>query len=127
MSELLDALDAIEKLAEAATKGPWFKFLSVHTSAWTVQVGRGWLLVLTKKEPTGVSEQEEADAAFIAESRTLIPRLVKALRIAEEKIDQVSCCGDQPECWADQRKANAETFAAMLACLRGTEEEKGTK
>lgn len=71
-----------EKICEAATRGPWFKFQDgegnleqhgVRGDAWDVYV------------------HSRGDARFIAYARTMLPAMNKLVREMMEMLDELSC------------------------------------
>ena len=82
--ELLKLCEEAERLAGAATEGPWRVYHS--ESGPTIQVPSGWLALLAWDYcGKGLPQKDNAD--FIAFSRTLVPRLAAALREMSAKND----------------------------------------
>ena len=65
-----EELDAIEKRVKDATKGPWFR--ETHG---VMDAPRSYTVCMT-----GDSDQDRADAAFIACARSDVPALVAEVR-----------------------------------------------
>jgi hypothetical protein len=94
-------LDDIEKLIAAATPGPWPKLIA--------RVDIGWIGHGPGHPSEGTINRALNDALFIASSRELMPRIVKALRtlewISEHRIIE---CGRWTEAVMKSREALAE-------------------
>lgn len=88
ITEIKSLLDQIEQREKAATEGPWLRdpslsFDHIHTLNPTTAVGNKHNPLATLRR-YNVEEYKESDgnADFIAHSRTDVPKLGKALRMA---------------------------------------------
>ncbi len=87
-------LDALERLAEAATEGPWRQY------GWLVEgpedhdydVADCLLGGIDHEQGEGEAEEvaAKADAAFIAASRTAVPALIAEVRRLRQRINEVN-------------------------------------
>lgn len=80
MSESID-LDAAQALVDAATPGPWSAISSgvANGDHWYICDEGESIAMISAND--GVNEgQREPDAEFIAQARTLVPALIKAVR-----------------------------------------------
>lgn len=83
--------EALRRLADAATPGPWrigeaFDF----PASWVAHLSNnGWddRTTVTSEDTPGHIDQEERDAEFIAAARTAVPALLDALEQAESDRD----------------------------------------
>jgi hypothetical protein len=67
-------------LAEAATPGPWFSYLSTGLGHWTVQVAGGWIAEMLDSAGRPASN----NAQFIAAARTGYPVALRMARRVQE-------------------------------------------
>ena len=96
-------LDDMEKLSNAVTEGPWTE--EYENSGYIMAHQKGCGHDICKMTTGGT----KADAAFIAASRELMPRMVKALRTLEWIADHSTIeCGRWPEAVMKSREALAE-------------------
>lgn len=72
-------------LSNAATEGPWLTEDQGPHEGWYVTTDDGEQVIVRGCWPHG--DQERQDAAFIAEARTAVPRLVEMVREAVEGLE----------------------------------------
>lgn len=78
-------IDAIEKRANAATKGPWMydpKFGLTH------KTGQATILLMSSTERYCFSFRDDADAEFVAHAREDVPALIAEVRRLREILYQ---------------------------------------
>lgn len=95
MSAIEDVLREVERLEAATPKGPW-----------------------SHSPSPGSPGQSDAVVAFCAASRTLLPRLAKALQIAVEGLEQLTNCHRSQNAY-DTENAADNLLAAIEAVLKG--------
>jgi hypothetical protein len=76
-----------ERLANAATPGPWMPAKAYDSAAWPCILGGGWQVAECHAHLFG--DEDFDNAAFIADARTAVPALVAAVRRLREKIDRL--------------------------------------
>lgn len=86
MSTLNERLDEIEKRCERATPGRWYTS-GGYTVGTTALQDTGPVCVVYDGEYIE-NTNRDADAAFIAASRTDVPALTKALRVAVDLLEE---------------------------------------
>ncbi|RZK74744.1 MAG: hypothetical protein EOP28_02400 [Rhodococcus sp. (in: high G+C Gram-positive bacteria)] len=74
-------LESAQALADAATPGPWVKGNRIPNVVTTM--GYGPVAYVTDRTETDTPQ--EADAAFIAAARTLVPALLHRIRFQHDK------------------------------------------
>lgn len=82
-------LDALEKLCDRATPGPWYQ--DTEKDCWGIRADSKNLEDLTINicefcEP--ITENSDINAELICESRTALPELIKRVRFLEAQIQQ---------------------------------------
>ena len=75
-------LARVEARAERATKGPWKHEADAEMFLGVAEQVHGPDLTINGRTSLGQNLQPRSDAAFIAASRTDIPRFVRMLRVA---------------------------------------------
>ena len=82
-------LDAAQALADAATPGPWI-WEHDQEDSWDSLDGPGGKSILWANgmHTEGWINADTADAAFIAEARTLVPALIAELREVREELNR---------------------------------------
>ena len=95
-------LDAVQALADAATPGPWDHATKTYDGGpLVVAEGYGF-----PAEPLpaagGIVCYPDADAAFIAQARTLVPALIAELRETRGRLTRMT---ESNNAWATRAKA----------------------
>ena len=75
--ELLEHVQRVQKLADAATKGPWKHFQQDFNAGWHsvgIKSGKKWIVAVAGNAACG-SKLLQADEDFITDSRTSVPLL----------------------------------------------------
>jgi hypothetical protein len=96
-----------ERLANAATPGPWMPAKAYDSAAWPCILGGGWQVAECHAHLFG--DEDFDNAAFIADARTAVPALVAAVRRLREKIDRLRGI----------LKATAQATSAQLGAALG--------
>jgi hypothetical protein len=116
-------LDALQRLCDAATCGPW----EADDGSMTVRSDD----VVVCDVDTGLREGDLADAAFISAARDALPKLIARVRELQAEADKLCDLCDQAggnwERWkkraetaeAEVRRLNDEDAALSEACLHG--------
>lgn len=108
MTDIDDAyLAERERLANAATPGPWMPAKAYDSAAWPCILGGGWQVAECHAHLFG--DEDFDNAAFIADARTAVPALVAAVRRLREKIDRLRGI----------LKATAQATSAQLGAALG--------
>ena len=82
MTDIDDAyLAERERLANAATPGPWMPAKAYDSAAWPCILGGGWQVAECHAHLFG--DEDFDNAAFIADARTAVPTLVAEVRRLE--------------------------------------------
>lgn len=123
--KLQTILDDIFTLAEKATPGPWRAEWNGSGVNLKIGPGDGYMIgtmdteYIGENEPIIPAEEIEANGELFAASRTLIPRLVKALVHQMEVANALQCAaashGNAAEAWYSTKSAE------LLAILEGRE------
>lgn len=71
-----------ERLANAATPGPWMPAKAYDSAAWPCILGGGWQAHL-------FGDEDFDNAAFIADARTAVPTLVADVRRLREENEKL--------------------------------------
>ena len=134
-------LDDIEARCEKATKGPWENEDHRGRGDWR-STGLIWARTREQSHPGepicqvdcrrlgSLSDEQaitafEANADFIAHSRTDNPILVARLRMAIEVLEEIASCDDEGHSYANQRAQDQRWAKAALDELeRSPTEEK---
>lgn len=98
-------IDEVESRAEAATPGPW-------VSPWVQEWNEPNIILVHNIAPTSVYRNSKHDSRFIAASRTDVPRLCKALRMALMQLDNVSV-------WIEDAEQKKEHWGVFECIRRG--------
>lgn len=109
-------LDDLKRIVEAATPGPWRTHEPIpHTYSQQILTYDGGILA----ETTCYGKMRD-DAAFIAASRTLLPKLLAVADLAWALINQNF--EGEPEEILDQIHGASKPLAAAIAALESTDE-----
>lgn len=134
----LEWLDEIEKRAKAATLGPWFVAERPWDDRSTAVYGNRTLKIGPDNDPHGARlitdcmvtyEQEEgepdeeamdrANAAHIASMNPQTAlRLIAAVRMLEEDMEDIAGPSDQPETWEETARFRKNIAEEALSRLR---------
>lgn len=122
MDDLKAEIARVRALCDAATPGPWkagrpdmATIVDGVNSKW-VYAGEQYCAVASGRID-GPWDEVMANAAFIAASRTLVPRLLAALELAIEKVNEANSELEFHEIGIAHWRKKAD--AAILAALRG--------
>ena len=72
-----------DRLAAAATPGPWMSVKAYDRAAWPCIIGGGWQVAECHAHLVG--DEDFDNAAFIADARTAVPMLVAEVRRLREE------------------------------------------
>ena len=116
MTTLADFIKQARELAERATPGPWTKEgkTPCGIDSETTSKESSWVVAPDDDYQTPTLN----DAAFIAEARTLVPRLLDALELLREQRDSWARDTDE-ELYVIERQLKNVDDAAVLAILQG--------
>ena len=85
--DIMNKLDELQSICEAATQGRWDWLLCVDKSTPSVLISRGedgtmytTISSLWLDEEDGLSDMSKEDAAFIKAAREYMPQLIEALK-----------------------------------------------
>lgn len=95
-----EELDELERLANAATPGPWVLVTSRVGPASPHHAPKVDHAVMSNGGPVvafGLHSQS-ADPRFIAAAREAVPRLIARVRELEENLDEMEALLDEPPC-----------------------------
>lgn len=88
MTDIDDAyLAERERLANAATPGPWMPAKAYDSAAWPCILGGGWQVAECHAHLFG--DEDFDNAAFIADARTAVPTLVADVRRLREENEKL--------------------------------------
>ena len=76
-----------ERLANAATPGPWMPAKAYDSAAWPCILGGGWQVAECHAHLFG--DEDFDNAAFIADARTAVPTLVADVRRLREENEKL--------------------------------------
>lgn len=114
LQSILTQLDEIKARAEKATPGPWR--LSPNTSDWLISISKDVQDNLICDAPFGRGEYTawERNWPLIAHSRTDVPRLVEALRVAVVGLESLS-----PQTTVREEKMIRESLSRIHEIMEG--------
>ncbi|MCT9017121.1 hypothetical protein N6G05_26580 [Cupriavidus gilardii] len=113
-------LDELERLAKAATPGPWEWWTSNSFLRLSGPDGRdgGVLYACNIRNEYATVVVSEADRRFIAEARTALPALIARIRELEQERDHYRMAAEAEARFADEARAKVrELEQALQGCV----------